>query len=106
MAENSKYDFFMNELVSLEKQVYVYVQQMGDIFEANAKNEKKIAKLNKENEVLKLKIEELENKLARQSAKNKKNSNSSDGNISDIEKEELKTKISDLISKIDYHLRS
>ena len=96
----------MNELISLEKQVYIFVQQTSELYEANEQYEKKIAKLNKENEVLKLKIEELENKLAKQAAKNKSNSQHSDGALSDIDKEELKTKFSDLISKIDYHLRS
>jgi phage shock protein A len=84
----------MDELTSLEKKVYKYIQQSKELSERNKELEAKIAKLEKENELLKLKLEENDysgNQLS-------KNIKKSDPN--------LKSRIDDLIDRIDYHLSS
>ena len=104
MNDNSKYDFFMNELVSLEKVLYSYVQKNQETSDRNLILEKKIKNLEKENESYKLKLNDLETKL-----------NNTAFNLSQIfdndfknteDKESLKNKIDDLLKIIDYHLRS
>ena len=94
----------MDELSSLEKQLYSFVQKSFESTEKNTRLEKKVNQLEKENEVLRLKIDEIESKL--------NNSLFSDADIfandslSLEDREFLKSKIGELISKIDYHLRS
>lgn len=96
MPENSKYDFFMDELNSLEKQIYALVQKGEVILEEQAALQKKIEQLENENEVLRLKIEELESFNPALGA----------GNLSPEEREVLKQKIDEFISKIDNHIGS
>ena len=104
MAESSKYDIFMDELNSLEKEIYLFVQKSQEIMEANKKLDKKVDQLEKENEVLKLKVGEIESKL--NSASFIEKNIFEDGSTNWEDSESLKSKISELISKIDYHLRS
>lgn len=95
MSSNaSKYDNLMDELTSLEKKVYKYIQQSKELSERNKELEAKIAKLEKENELLKLKLEENDSSGNQLS----KNIKKSDPN--------LKSRIDDLIDRIDYHLSS
>lgn len=104
MGEISKYDLFLDELNSLEKQIYYFIQKGSELLEANQALNNRIVLLEKENEILKKKISEIELKV------NKTLFN--EGNLFGSEsikledKEALKTKISELIAKIDYHLRS
>ena len=90
MAELSKYDLILDELVSLEKQVISLTQKNKELAYDNSRLsdhinelEEQLNSLNKENEIL-------------------VNSNS----INFKEREELKQKINELVSKIDFHLRS
>jgi len=105
LADSSKYDVFLDELNSLEKQVYFLVQKGNELLAKNAALDKKTKQLEKENEVLRLKIEEIEKKLS--------------GTVSNFDtelfgtlgspiddKENLKKKINDLIIKIDRQLSS
>lgn len=103
MSESTKYDFFNDELNSLEKQIYSYLQKSEELEEENEVLLNKVKNLDKENEVLKLKLEEVDTKLSNFQENMSLNNNDI---ISTEDKEELKSKISDLISKIDYHLRS
>lgn len=104
MGEISKYDLFLDELNSLEKQIYYFIQKGSELLEANQALNNRIVLLEKENEILKKKISEIELKV------NKTLFN--EGNLFGSEsikledREALKTKISELIAKIDYHLRS
>lgn len=104
MGEISKYDLFLDELNSLEKQIYYFIQKGSELLEANKALNNRIVLLEKENEILKKKISEIELKV------NKTLFN--EGNLFGSEsikledREALKTKISELIAKIDYHLRS
>ena len=94
----------MDELSSLEKQIYKFVQKTNEVSEENKTLQKKMNQLEKENEVLKLKIEDMESKL------NNSYIDAEDSQFNNLfaegEKEEQKNKINDLITKIDYHLRS
>lgn len=104
MTESSKYDLFMEELTSLEKQVYVFVQKNYELSDKNLRLEKKLQQFESENEVLKLRIEELESKLNDSSFE--ENNLFQTDSITVEDREVLRGKISELISKIDYHLRS
>ncbi len=105
MSDSSeKYDSFMEELNDLEKQVYVLAQNVEDIKSENQDLQEEVNQISKEREVLKLELEETQAQL-----KNFKSDglNGLDSNLIDSEeREKLKNKIGDLISKIDYHLRS
>lgn len=104
MPESSKYDFFMDELSSLEKQIYKFLQKNSDITEENKALQKRIKQLEKENEVLKLKVDDIEVKL--NNAFIDTENSQFGGLFNDEEKTQLKNKINDLITKIDFHLRS
>ncbi|OGU55013.1 MAG: hypothetical protein A2V66_08060 [Ignavibacteria bacterium RBG_13_36_8] len=104
MAETSKYDFFMDELSSLEKQLYTFVQKSFELTDKNSKIEKKMQQLEKENDVLKMKIREIENKLNNSLFNDNSLFNNDSLKLED--RELIKSKISELISKIEYHLRS
>ncbi|KAF0151159.1 MAG: hypothetical protein FD143_2194 [Ignavibacteria bacterium] len=104
MSETSKYDMFLDELNSLEKQIYYYFQKGTELAETNQGLNNRIALLERENEALKKKIAEIESKVSR-TLLNDQNLFGDDAfNIE--EKEALKHKISELIARIDYHLRS
>ena len=95
----------MDELNSLEKQIYMLIQKADDAAVQNKDLLKNLRKLEDENSILKMKIDELELKM-----KNKSSYGASqlfpEGSITEEEKENLKEKISDLISRLDNHLRS
>lgn len=103
MPESSKYDFFTDELNALEKQIYVFLQKNEELQLENKELLNRLKNIDKENEVLKLKLEEIDTKLNHfEESESHKYGDALDPE----EKEDLKNKISDLISKIDYHLRS
>lgn len=104
MPESTKYDFFMDELSSLEKQIYKFLQKNADTAEENKALQKRIKQLEKENEVLKLKVDDIEVKL--NNAFIDTENSQFGGLFNDEEKIQLKNKINDLITKIDFHLRS
>ena len=90
MPELSKFDIILDELVSLEKLVISLTQRNKELLYDNSRLsihinelEEQLNSLNKENEIL-------------------VNSNS----LNFKEREELKQKINELVSKIDFHLRS
>ncbi|RMD50370.1 MAG: hypothetical protein D6830_02870 [Ignavibacteria bacterium] len=96
MPENSKYDFFMDELNSLEKQIYQLIQKSEVMLEEQSALQKKIEQLEAENEVLRLKIEELESF----------NPGRDLSGLSNEDRSALKAKIDEFISKIDNHIGS
>ena len=102
MAEQSKYDFFMEELVALEKQVYIFINKEEEIFEERSLLLKELQSLKDENEILKIKLNEAERKA--ENSNNNLFENTSE--LNDETKEKIKTKIDELINKIDNHLRS
>jgi len=102
LAEQSKYDFFMEELVALEKQVYIFINKEEEIFEERSLLLKELQSLKDENEILKIKLNEAERKA--ENSNNNLFENTSE--LNDETKEKIKTKIDELINKIDNHLRS
>ena len=94
----------MDELSSLEKQIYKFLQRTSDVTEENKVLQKRIKQLEKENEVLKLKVDDIETKLNNAFIDNEQSQLGSLFN--EDERQELKNRITDLITKIDFHLRS
>jgi len=104
LPETTKYDLFLEELNTLEKQIYYFIQKGSELIDANQALNNRINILEKENDSLKKRISEIESKLSK--------TNINEGNLFGKEnlkleeREVLKGKISELIAKIDYHLRS
>ncbi|MCW8848996.1 MAG: hypothetical protein OQJ81_03380 [Melioribacteraceae bacterium] len=103
MSDSSKYDLFMDEIVSLEKMVQKFVSENIVIEDEKNALQAKVSNLQKENEVLVLKIKELEKKI---NQTDEIKSVSSKTNLDLSERENLKNQIDDLITRIDYHIRS
>lgn len=92
----------MEELASLEKKIYTFIQRDVELSEENKRLVKRAQQLETENEILNLKLKEVEEKVV-----NIQDTEIvSNDSLNSEEKERIKTKIDDLISKIDYHLRS
>lgn len=104
MSEISKYDLFIDELNALEKQIYYFLQKGSDLQEANQALNNRIILLERENDTLKKKISEIEGKAGKSLFNGENIFGGENFNLE--EKEALKNKISELIAKIDYHLRS
>lgn len=104
MSESTKFEAFFDELSALEKQVYLLKRKHDELKKYKEDNKQRIAELEKENKLLKLKVEELEEKL--------KSGNFVDGRyLEDLfsgfeEKEKFKKRIDELIQKVDDHLSS
>ena len=101
MSEPTTYDYFLEELLALEKQIYIVVQKEEDFIAEKLTLRKEIQALKDENEILRIKLGEAENKVGM-------SGNLFDGSdeSSAENKEVVKNKIDDLINKIDNHLRS
>lgn len=104
MAEGSKYDLFIDELNALEKQIYFFIQKGAELLEANQALSNRLTLLEKENDNLKKKISEIESKVSK-SLFNEDNLYGTES-LKLEDREALKSKISELIARIDYHLRS
>jgi predicted nucleic acid-binding Zn-ribbon protein len=104
LPEISKYDMFLDELNSLEKQIYYFIQKGTELLEANEGLNQRITTLEKENDALKRKISEIESKLSKTLLNEDSFINAESLKLED--REALRSKISELIAKIDYHLRS
>lgn len=92
----------MNELISLEKKVGMYVTKSRELQDENKELLKLVNRLRDENEILRNKNEELENKLVKSASER----NNTEKYFSDDERESLKKAIDGLIKNIDLHLRS
>jgi chromosome segregation ATPase len=104
MSENSKYSFFMDEIISLEKEVHSFLQKHEFMKKEKEELDDELLKVQKENEILKLKNKELEEKLRELAFQGTSLFGSDSLNLED--KEQLKSRINELITKLDYHLRS
>ncbi len=94
----------MDEIVSLEKMVQKFVSENEKLEVEKSSLDKDIAKLTKENEILISKINDLEKQI-NQAEVNAEMVNSK-AKLDLAEREKLKDQIDDLISRIDYHIRS
>jgi len=104
LAEQSIYDFFLDELFSLEKSIYLFVEHCDELSEEKLALEKTIKNLKDENEILKLKLEQLEKETKTRSFSDDLFEDEGSNNSED--REAIKAKIAELIDKIDNHLRS
>ena len=103
MSDTSKYDLFMDEIISLEKMIQKFVAQKEEIEEEKISLQQKLSSLEKENEVLVQKIKGLEKKVI---SNDEVASSKTKSNLDLSERENLKNQIDDLITRIDYHIRS
>ncbi|GJQ61749.1 MAG: hypothetical protein SCALA702_08020 [Melioribacteraceae bacterium] len=104
MPVMTKYEFIMNELAALEKQVYMYVQKTQVLLNENGELKKKVRRLEKENKEFREKIESSVKTGIKDGADIPGLFDASA--LSDEERENLRTKITELIDKLDFHLRS
>jgi DNA repair exonuclease SbcCD ATPase subunit len=103
MSEISKYETLLNDLLNIESEVSILVEKLKVTTEKLKEKELQIAVLKQENQNLSKKVSELEYQI-----ENIKTSNSFP-NIESINIENseiLKTRIKNLINKIDYYLSS
>ena len=103
MADTSKYELFINEIVLLEKAVQKFVSENEELEEEKLSLIDRANKLQKENEILVLKIKDLEKQI---NIAEGVNSSASKTNLDLTERENLKNQIDDLITRIDFHIRS
>lgn len=103
MVDLAKYDSIIQDLSAIEAEIATLGNKLKDTEERKTELEIQVAKLRQDNSFLQKKIIELEQEvlLSKQDE---------EGNIFNTlntkEKENLKLKLQDIISKIDFHLSS
>ena len=101
MVDLAKYDSLIQDLSTIEAEIATIGHKLQDVEERKTELEIELAKLKQENSYLQKKMLELEQELAN-------TKESKEGNIFNTlnskEKETIKSKLQDIISKIDYHL--
>ena len=103
MNELSKYESIINDLNLIETQAEVLKNKAKDIGLRNIQVERTIEQLKAENAALNQKVVKLEGEIDKLIGKTELNIFNS---LTSKEKETIKSKIENLISKIDYHLSS
>lgn len=104
MTELSKYDIILEELNALEKQFVSLSKKNKDLLARFETLERTNREFVFENSGLKSKVLELESKL--EDLKRENNNLRNGGTLNRKDREDLKAQINELISKIDFHLRS
>ncbi|MGE5431522.1 MAG: hypothetical protein ACM3QX_10630 [Syntrophomonadaceae bacterium] len=104
MTELSKYDIILEELNALEKQFLAQSKKSKDLLARIETLERTNREFVFENSGLKSKVIELESKL--EDLKRENNNLRNGGTLNRKDREDLKAQINELISKIDFHLRS
>ncbi len=104
MAEQlSKSDILIQDLGDIYQQAAIMLNKLKDVSAQNTELENALKSVNEEKEVLIIKIEELEGEIVRLKEECEKIAKNS---LNLEERETLRFKIQDLISRIDYHLSS
>lgn len=103
MGELSKYESIINDLNLIETQAEVLINKARDIGLRNIQVERTTEQLKAENTALNQKVFKLEGEIDRLIGKTELNIFNT---LTSKEKETLKSKIENLINKIDYHLSS
>ena len=101
MAELTKYDILLNDLNSIESQLSLLVSRVNELSDKNADLEILLEETKKDNAVLSNKISNLQGELEHFQKENGSNVFNS---LNLKEKEDLKIKIQEIISRINYHL--
>ncbi len=103
MPDLTKHDVLLNELSEIHTFVSELVNNLKTLKKENLRLGKSFSSIREENKILLQRIEALEKQLE----EDKNNSlNSLFGSLQNNEKEELKNKIQNLVSRIDSHLSS
>lgn len=103
MFDFTKYDALIQDLSLIESEIAAIIEKLRISEEREKELEIQVAKLRQENAILSKKVNELEHQL--------ENSQSNDqteffASLNSKEKELLKQKIQNLITRIEYHLSS
>ena len=101
MSELTKYDILVNDLSSIESQISMLITRVKELTQKNADLEELLQESKKENVVLSHKIVKLQGELEHFQQENGSNVFNS---LNVKEKEELKIKIQEIISRINFHL--
>ncbi len=101
MADLTKYEILINDLSSIETQLSILNHKSLDLATKNAELEEKLIQLKNENTFLTQKISELEKDI-KISKSDEENNLFNSLNLK--ERENLKVRLQNLITKIDYHL--
>jgi predicted nucleic acid-binding Zn-ribbon protein len=104
LSELNKYEVFLSELNTLETQTSILAEKLNDIMKQNKEFETQINLINKENEFLKLQVRTLEREV--ETFKGSVEKEAAFISLPAKEKESIKLKINELISRINYHLSS
>ena len=103
MVDLAKYDLLIQDLTAIEAEIATLGNKLKDTEERKTELEIQNAKLRQDNSFLQKKIIELEQEISL-------SKEDEEGNIFNTlntkEKENLKLKLQDIISKIDFHLSS
>lgn len=103
MSEFTKYDALIQDLTLIESEVAAIVEKYRISSERMQELEIQLAKVKQENSVLLKRVNELEHQLENSHIKSENDYFSS---LNTKEKEVLKQKIQNLITRIEYHLSS
>jgi predicted nuclease with TOPRIM domain len=103
LVDLAKYDSLISDLIAIEAEIATLGNKLKDTEERKSELEIQIAKLRQDNSFLQKKVIELEQEILL-------SKQDDEGNVfttlNSKEKENLKLKLQDIISKIDYHLSS
>lgn len=103
MVDLTKYDSLIQDLTAIEAEIATLGNKLKDTEVRKTELEIQVAKLRQDNSFLQKKIIELEQEILL-------SKQDEEGNVFNTlnskEKENLKLKLQDIISKIDYHLSS
>ncbi|BDQ01761.1 MAG: hypothetical protein HRF52_05550 [Ignavibacterium sp.] len=103
MFDFTKYDALIQDLTLIESEIAAIVEKLRVSTEREQELEIQLAKARQENAVLLKRINELEHQLENSQIKSE---NEYFGSLNTKEKEVLKQKIQNLITRIEYHLSS
>ncbi|WP_337865935.1 hypothetical protein [Ignavibacterium sp.] len=103
MVDFAKYDSLIQDLTLIESEVAAIVEKLQISTQREQELEIQLAKVKQENAVLMKRISELEHQLENTQIKSE---NEYFGSLNSKEKEVLKQKIQNLITRIEYHLSS
>lgn len=103
MFDFTKYDALIQDLTLIESEVAAIVEKLRVSSQREQNLEIQLAKVKQENALLLKRISELEHQLENSQIKSE---NEYFGTLNPREKEALKQKIQNLITRIEYHLSS
>ncbi|HED07700.1 MAG TPA: hypothetical protein ENI57_06260 [Ignavibacteria bacterium] len=104
MSEYTKSEILLNELNTIETQVSILVSNCSDLTNRNLDLEKQLESAQQKISELTLRIVGIESELSE--IKNKKDNNSLFDSLSSEERANLKSRLQNLLTRIDYHISS